>query len=273
MLSSFADSEVGTGHVKCQTTVDDADTNKSGSMVLAMKQQRKFILNSVLTKQPSLHVWEIPPAFKKPATPVENILYGMLQNQRALAAKGATGTELAGPRYPSLSALVAPELSRPVHTVARVISELLSKITYRTFVERLGAFMVMYPIYQWLVMQSYETYRNTPSWLLPVLSQRTTPHCIWISALGSPKLRETVIANQEKYATEEFQFLFVQSLNANWPHGIEAALHWKDGDVMASKKFWDHTRNLANWSLDEPFQSRYPELKQFFSFAEEAEKG
>lgn len=197
----------------------------------------------------------------------------MVQNQRALSAKGVAGTELAGPRKPSLLALIEPGTSRPVHTVARVISELLHRITYRSFVDKLGAVMVMYPIYQWLIMQSYETYRNLPTWLVPVFSQRTTPHPVWITALGPPKLRDVVIANQEKYATEEFQFLFVASLNCNWPHGLEAALSWKDGDVTVSQQFWDHTRDVAHWSLDDPFASRYPELRGHCPFTNDPKRG
>lgn len=139
-------------------------------------------------------------------TPIDKILYGVIQHQRMLATQGITGRELTGPRYPSLSALIEPDHRRPIQTVARVISELLNCITYRTFMEKLGAFLVMYPIYQWQIMQSYETYRNLPSYLVPLLSQRTTPHPVWICALGFPKMRDVVIANQEKYVTEEFQF-------------------------------------------------------------------
>jgi hypothetical protein len=224
-------------------------------------------------QQPCQHVWETPLAFKKPANPVEHILCGMVHHQRTLSTTGATGTELAGPRIPSLSALLAQESSRPVQTVARVISELLSRISYRSVIEKLGAFLIMYPIYQWLIMQSYETYRNIPSWLIPVLSQRNTPHPIWISALGPPKLREKVIANLDVYGTEDFQFSFVASLNVHWPHGIEAALSWKDGDITATKQFRDHVLNIANWSLDEPCQSKYPELKDVFPFTEYPKKG
>jgi hypothetical protein len=186
--------------------------------------------------------------------------------QRALSAKGITGVELAGQRNPSMGALVAFETSRPAHTVAKVISDLLSKITYRTFVDKLGAFLVMYPVYQWLIMRSYETYNNLPSWSRPILSQRTTRHPVWISALGFPKLRDAVIAEQERYCTEEFQYTFIASINCNWPHGVEAALEWKNGDVTASQEFWDHTSIMTNWSLDEPFQSRYPELRNVCPF-------
>jgi len=225
--------------------------------------QSDYFYSRAFMKQPSIHIWEIPPSFQKAATPVEHILYGLVEHQRTLASTGVKGTELVGPRYPSLLALVAPDSSSSVHIIAKVISELLSRITYRTFVDKLAAFMVMYPVYQWLVMRSYETYRNMPTWSHPLLSQRTTPHPVWLSALGYPKLRDAIIANQEEYTTEEFQFLFVANLNVNWPHGIEAALTWNNGDVTVSKAFWDHTRNLSNYTIDEPFWARYPELRQY----------
>lgn len=87
-------------------------------------------------------------------------------------------------------------------------------------------------------------------------------------------MREFVIANQEDYATEEFQYKFVESLNINWPYGLDAALMWtKDGDVKVSKRFWDHTRDFANFTLDEPFQRRYPELRNVYPFTPYPEDG
>ncbi|TVY73466.1 hypothetical protein LSUE1_G005125 [Lachnellula suecica] len=227
----------------------------------------------LLVRQPSSRIWELPPALRSSTGPIENILFGMVQDQRSLFREGIPGTELAGPRIPCLNALVMPGSSRSVHNVARVISELLNRITYRTWMEKLGAFVIMYPVYQWLIMQSYETYSNLPSWLLPRLAQRTRPHPVWITGLGFPRLREVIVENQERYDTEDFQFLFVESLNVNWPHGIEAALTWTDGDVFISKQFWDHTRNFENWSMNEPFQSRYPELSNSCKFTQHPETG
>ncbi|KUJ12914.1 uncharacterized protein LY89DRAFT_673020 [Mollisia scopiformis] len=252
--------------VQRRVSINDVDTVELRSTPLITSPDRKQRPATYFMRQPCLHEWEIPPALRSPSTPIDKILYGMVQHQRALSKKGIHSIELAGPRNPSMTALVAPEQSATVHTVARVISDLLNKITYRTFVDKLGAFLVIYPIYQWLIMQSYETYHNLPSWLLPLLSQRTTPHPIWIIAVGTPTLRDVIIANQEKYDTEEFQFLFVASINVNWPHGLEAALSRKHGGIAASKAFWDHARDLKNWTLDEPFQSRYPELKGFVPF-------
>lgn len=73
------------------------------------------------------------------------------------------------------------------------------------------------------------------------------------------------MANQEKYTTDEFQFLFVENLNVNWPHGVDAALSYQDGDVKVSQAFWDHTRDVVNFTVDEPFRARNPELRDWIS--------
>ena len=220
------------------------------------------------TKQPSIHAWELPLCYKAPNGPVETILHGVIQTQRELAREGLNETALAGPLNPSVNLLVAPERfnSSQVHPVARILTEMLSKMTYRSLIDKLGALIVMYPIYQWQIATSYASYANIPSWCRPVLCQRTTPHPVWIGALGPPLFREAVIANQERYCTEEFPYLCAVSLNMNWPHGLREALIWNGKDFRFRKEFWDHAQLMENWSLDEPFQSRYPELEPFVQF-------
>ena len=127
--------------------------------------------------------------------------------------------------------------------------------------EKLAILLVIYPIYQWQISNSYEDYLAIPSWSRPIPSQRTIPHPIWICGMGWPKLREKCIQNQEKYCTEEFQYMVIQSVNVHWPHGVQAALRRVKGGFTVTKEFWDHTRIMDNWSLDEPFQSRYPECE------------
>jgi hypothetical protein len=77
-----------------------------------------------------------------------------------------------------------------------------------------------------------------------------------------------VIGNQARYATEEFQHLYTASLNLNWPYQELDALSFEGDEVKASDAFIQHVRNLANWSLDEPFQQAYPELKDSCRFTE-----
>jgi hypothetical protein len=96
-----------------------------------------------------------------------------------------------------------------------------------------------------------------------------TPHPVWITYIGWPELRDIVIANQERYATEEFQFLYTISINVNWPYRSEDVLVFENGDVRACEAFARHVRRLENWSLDKPFQKRYPELRGFCKFTED----
>lgn len=236
--------------------------------------ERTYHTPTSFVKQPSIHAWELPLRYRTPENPIEKILYSVIQTQRECVKDGLTGTALAGPRRPSVSILVDPDHFNPlqIHPVARILGEMLSKITYRTFIDKLGAFIVMYPVYQWQIVHSYEAYANIPSWCIPLLCQRTTPHPVWICALGCPGLREVCIANQDKYCTEEFQYLLVASLNMNWPYGLQEALMWNGKDIKFREKFWDHARVLDNWSIDEPFQSRYPELEPYCKFTKYLDK-
>ena len=131
----------------------------------------------------------------------------------------------------------------------------------------------MYPLYQWQIMNDYESYCGIPSHSIPCLAQRTTPHHVWICALGSLKLREVVIANQEKYCTEDFMYSFILGLNCNWKRGIEEAICWGRDGVSVTKDFWDHCNLLDNWSMGKPFTDRYPELRDSIKFSDNLDDG
>jgi hypothetical protein len=127
----------------------------------------------------------------------------------------------------------------------------------------------MYPVFQWQISPTLETYSNLPEYYAPLASQVITPHPAWITYIGWPKLRDIVIANQQMYATDEFKHLYTTSSNVNWPYRSEDVLFIMEGDVRVSEAFMKHARRLQNWSLDEPFQRRYPELKDFCKFTED----
>lgn len=77
-----------------------------------------------------------------------------------------------------------------------------------------------------------------------------------------------MIGNQSRYATDEFQHTYTASLNLNWPYRELDALTFEGDEVRASDAFIQHVRNLGNWSLDEPFQRAYPELRDACKFTE-----
>jgi len=84
------------------------------------------------------------------------------------------------------------------------------------------------------------------------------------------KLRDVVIANQERYVSDEFQHVYTASLNINWPYGEMNILSFEEDEVKVTEAFVEHCRELSNWSLDAPFQARYPELRDFCKFTEYA---
>lgn len=81
-------------------------------------------------------------------------------------------------------------------------------------------------------------------------------------------MRDIVVQNQEKYATTEFLDLFQTSINVNWPFGEEDILMFVGDEVRMTDAFIQHLQTLENFSLDEPFQRRYPELRDVCRFTE-----
>ncbi|KAH7383519.1 hypothetical protein BKA64DRAFT_160653 [Cadophora sp. MPI-SDFR-AT-0126] len=243
------------------------------SIPSTFSSQRSYMIPTSFIKQPTVNVWELPLRLKDPATPVDKLLCGVIESQKALAIGGASRAVAIGPRYPNINVLVAPQLSQLSHPLSRFLCDLLKRLTYRTFIDKLGALLVMYPLYQWQIMNDYESYCGIPSHSIPCLSQRTTPHHVWICALGSPKLRDAVIANQERYCTEDFMYSFILSLHCNWQKGIGDAICWGRDGVSVTKEFWDHCNVLDNWSMGKPFSEKYPELRDAIKFTEYPDDG
>lgn len=224
---------------------------------------------SPFLNQPSLHTWELPLRISPPNGPMESMMVGIIQQQRSLVLGGTTGTALTGPYQPSLKPLCYPDLSNSAHPTLLILSNILRGLTYRSLLEKVGTLLVLYPVFQWQILHTFETYTNLPEWYRPQPSQLITPHPIWVTYIGWPKLRDIVIANQKMYVTGEFQYLYTISANLNWPYRAADALVFVGDDVRPSEAFARHARQLANWSLDEPFQSRYPELREFCTFTED----
>ncbi|KAH7330459.1 hypothetical protein BKA65DRAFT_480603 [Rhexocercosporidium sp. MPI-PUGE-AT-0058] len=253
---------------KRMPSIPASHTSRATSLTSSAAPQQLFFISTSFIKQPTTHAWELPLRVKEPITPVEQILYGLIETQKSVAAGGASRAVAVGPKYPNINVLIAPQLSHLSHPVSRVICDLLKRLTYRTFIDKIGALLVMYPVYQWQIMKDYETYSRIPSHSIPCLSQRTVPHEVWICGLGSPKLREVVIANQERYCTEDFIYSFILSINCNWKRDIKDAICWGRDGVTVSKDFWDHCNILDNWSFDRPFSTSYPELRDVVKFTE-----
>lgn len=210
--------------------------------------------------------WELPLRLLPPSCPVDHLIIGIVQRQRSLLAAGAPKAEVVGPYHPSLRILAYPDQTEDGNALSTLIANLLNRTPLPGLPERAACLLAVYHLVQWQIAPSPETYGNLPEWHKPGASQLITPHPIWVTQIPFGKLRDKVIANQDKYATDEFQELSAVSMSINWPKQPIDLLVFDGDDVRASDEFARHCRTLANWSLGEPFTRRYPELADYCRF-------
>ncbi|KAI9048537.1 hypothetical protein LZ554_007370 [Drepanopeziza brunnea f. sp. 'monogermtubi'] len=212
--------------------------------------------------------WRFNLVFTPPSGPLESIVLGLLQRQRALANESTPGSSPIGPYYPDLKVFTSREVSSETHPVASVIAQLFLRVAFRSLAEKVAAAILVYHFCQWQILPDVDTYSSLPEWFRPRPSQMSTVHPVWTTMLLWGKMRDVVIRNQEKYATAEFMELYFASVNVNWPYGEEDILMFVGEEVMATEAFIQHIETEANFSMDEPFQRRYPELRNACRFTE-----
>jgi hypothetical protein len=195
-----------------------------------------------------------------PTCGVDTILMSIVRQQRELAQQGASIKQVIGPNQPSMKALISPEDPIQTHTISTTLSNLLLNLAVRGLVERAGYLYLLYQLCQWQICPSSTTYGNLTDWSSPRTSQLITPHPIWADSILWGKLKDKVIENQQLYANEEFQNAYILCIDANWPYDDLDAFRFEGNDVFITEAFERHVRTLSNWSLDERFAARYPEL-------------
>ncbi|PQE32853.1 bZIP transcription factor protein [Rutstroemia sp. NJR-2017a WRK4] len=209
----------------------------------------------------SLRPWDLPVLNTSvPTCGVDTILMGIVRQQKELAQQGASIGQVIGPSQPSMKALLSPEDPNQTHTISTAISNLLLNLAVRGLVERAGYLYLLYQLCQWQICPSSTTYSNLTDWSSPRTSQLITPHPIWADSILWGKLKDKVIENQQLYANEEFQNAYILCIDANWPYDDLDAFRFEGNDVFITEAFEKHVRTLSNWSLDERFAARYPEL-------------
>lgn len=232
--------------------------------------------HSSLYHQPPMYSWEIPTKFTPATSPFDSLLASLLQSQRTMLMNGVPRSQVLGSNYPNMKALIYddPETQNSTHHISKVISDIIRNTLLLNLPERAASFFVMYYLLQWQISPSQETYNNIPEFFQPRPSQHVSPHAIWVQFVAWPKLREKIIDNQELYESEEFQQVYLESLNLNWPYrDLDVLEVVGDGapgtrEVRASEQFRRHLLNLNNWSLDKGFARRYPELADVCRFTE-----
>ncbi|KAI1372911.1 hypothetical protein F4677DRAFT_238381 [Hypoxylon crocopeplum] len=136
--------------------------------------------------------------------------------------------------------------------------------------ERVGSFLLLQGLLGWLIQPTRETYMGLGAIFPPQPSQRMMPHHQWIDLLLWAPLRDAVIRLQDIYATAEFRQVYNTNLRLrNWSSGITGALFTDHsaGAIYIKKEFEQHIWRLENWTLDQDFARRYPELEGLVSIS------
>ncbi|ESZ98471.1 hypothetical protein SBOR_1133 [Sclerotinia borealis F-4128] len=228
---------------------------------------------SFSTPQP-LQPWDIPILnTSTPTCGVDTLLMNIIRTQKEMAQQGASIAQIIGPPQPSMKAIIYPEDPNQTHIASTMISNLLTNLAVRGLPERAGCLYLMYHICQWQIHPSSSTYGYLTDWSSPRPSQLITAHPVWADSIFWGKLRDKVIENQERYANEEFQNAYILCINANWPRPDLEAFRFEGNDIYITEDFETHIRNLSNWSLDERFAARYPELAPLVNISGAGEIG
>ncbi|KAB8295191.1 hypothetical protein EYC80_007113 [Monilinia laxa] len=213
------------------------------------------------SSQLPLQPWDLPILnTSTPTCGVDSIIMTIISMQKAIAQQRAPVDHIIGPSQPSMKALILPDDPNQTHNISTMVSRLLSSLAIRGLPERAGCLYLMYHICQWQIYPSSSTYGNLTDWSSPRTSQLITPHPVWADSIFWGKLKDKVIENQELYANEDFQNAYILCLNVNWSRPDTETFRWEGNDIIITEDFENHIKTLSNWSLDERFAARYPEL-------------
>lgn len=109
-----------------------------------------------------------------------------------------------------------------------------------------------------------ETLERVPMWFRPRPSQECIQHPAVIDFLIWPGLRDRLVFSHKRYtATGDFSAAFCKYLHFHWPFSDEDILLFDEGDKAwgISRLFEQYAFELRNWTMDEAFFEKYPEMK------------
>jgi hypothetical protein len=136
--------------------------------------------------------WRFNIVFTPPTGPVDSILLGLLQRQRAFANESTPGSSPIGPYYPDLRAFTSLEMPSKTYTIASVIAEMFLRVGFRSLAEKVGMAFLVYHFCQWQIWPHVDTYSSLPEWFRPRPSQISTVHPIWTTIVSQVTKKESV---------------------------------------------------------------------------------
>jgi len=237
-----------------------------------------------------------------PTCILDSLLLDFLHERQQRAAEGLSPQEIIGPRYPSVSSLLNPAVSRYSHPLSKVFTDILQTFPdISTLPERVAVLYIMFLIMRWQISPTRENYDRLPEWATPRPSQLFTPHPAWMDHLPFPRMREKLVRDYygslqqpssssppgggpagehsnltgagDNFPFENFFIPYTTTLCLNWPYeDIDVLLQSPDTEeLMVNPVFERHLRRLENWTLGDAFAKAFPGLLDTFNLKSEAD--
>ncbi|KAL3447608.1 hypothetical protein BJX65DRAFT_276460 [Aspergillus insuetus] len=162
------------------------------------------------------------------------------------------------PRLPSVCDLLF--LGPGMNLVSRIIIKMLRRPGFKDLVNTVAAFLLVYWVLRYRFFPSPETLADIPPWLRPTEIQDTTPHQIWTDFIQFPSLRNAMVQERFEIVRDEFDLDYAASISFNWPAWQPLLVRSEAFDVQLNPDFVAHVAIFSNWSLDEGFVRKYPEM-------------
>lgn len=153
-----------------------------------------------------------------PTCPLDSLLLDFLHERHQRAAEGLPPQEIIGPRYPSVSSLLNPAVSRFSHPLSKVFTDILQTFPdISALPERVAVLYIMFLIMRWQISPTRENYDRLPEWATPRPSQLFTPHPAWMDHLPFPRMREKLV--RDYYAAPQPGAPAASGLSSSSPGG------------------------------------------------------
>ncbi|ETS77957.1 hypothetical protein PFICI_10019 [Pestalotiopsis fici W106-1] len=234
----------------------------------------------------SLEPWTIPPRNSPPCCIADNIVQNFILSKRAEMASVRPneihGSTRLKPNPASLlskqhgtvdevSNVVAdlvrsyPEIeSLPKQVAVFYIMGLLSKVSARKSASSSSCDSRL-TYNKWLIYLDKESWDLMPEWLRPTECQLSTVHAAWVDRIPWPKARNYLVQHSD-ITLDDFASTYSSSFQIKWDFDPSHVLITIDSNkdepkqVLFNPVFESEIRQLKNWTVEETFRQRFPEI-------------
>ncbi|KAM7200508.1 AP-1-like transcription factor [Naviculisporaceae sp. PSN 640] len=217
--------------------------------------------------------WFLPLKNCAPTCALDSLLLDFLAERRERQREGLPLSELVGPRYPSVSSLLNPAVSRRyAHPLSKLFTDVVSTFPHlSTLPERIAVVHGMFLIMRWQIDPTRENWLAMPPHFRPLPIQQSVSHPAWLDYIAFPDMRRAVITewenNDRSFTIDEFFIPFTSTLNLSWPYEeTDTLLMSPDGsEVMINPVYERHMSRLSSWTLGEAYARTFPRLVGTFN--------